>query len=85
MTAGSTRRRTEGSRRGAKHRPHVAIVEGTQHGVPFRTYYKRMCDAERDAIDTGGTLIDLCTLRRRVAVKRYHAGGTLMEVIWRDA
>jgi len=46
-----------------KRRPYVATVEGVEHGVPFRTFYKRMDVARNDAIETGGTLIDLADLK----------------------
>lgn len=51
---------------GGKHspRPYVAIVEGEEHGVPFRTFYKRLDIARNDAAKTRGVLIDLCTLKR---------------------
>lgn len=52
---------------GGKHNPalpYVAMVEGTDHGVPFRTFYKRMRCAQNDAAKTGGTLTDLVNLKR---------------------
>jgi hypothetical protein len=39
----------------------VAIVEGTDRGVPFRILYKRMDAAERDAMRFNGELLDLNT------------------------
>jgi len=53
---------------GRKPRPraqYVAIVEGEDQGVPFRTFYKRMDAAERDARATGAVVIDLSNLSRR--------------------
>lgn len=47
-----------------KRRPYVAMVEGTDDGVPFRAFYKRMDVARNDAIDTGGTLTDMANLKR---------------------
>lgn len=44
-------------------RPYVAMVEGYEQGVPFRTFYKRMDAARNDAIATGGTLTDLADLK----------------------
>ena len=55
---------TEG-RRPRPRAAYLAIVEGEERGVPFRTFYKRMGAAERDAIKTGGTVIDLRNLSRR--------------------
>lgn len=45
--------------------PYVAMVEGEDRGVPFRTFYKRMDAARRDALRTRATLTDLFSLRRQ--------------------
>lgn len=58
------RHRSEG-RKQRPARQYVAMVEGYDHGVPFRTFYKVMSAAERDAIKTGGVVTDLCNLSRR--------------------
>lgn len=49
--------------------PYIAMVEGYDRGVPFRTFYKRTSAAERDARQTGGELVDLRDLSRRRWVK----------------
>lgn len=54
---------------------YVATVEGEERGVPFRVFFKRVDAAEECAIETGGVLQDLNTLRR----VRYVAGE------WRKA
>jgi hypothetical protein len=60
----SRRRLTEGGKHSPR-LPYVAMVEGSDHGVPFRTFYKRMSCAEKDAIETGGILTKLCCLTRQ--------------------
>lgn len=57
------RRLTEGGKHSPR-LPYVAMVEGTDRGVPFRTYYKRMCCALKDAKATNGVVTDLFNLRR---------------------
>lgn len=57
------KRLTEGGKHSPR-LPYVAMVEGTDRGVPFRTYYKRMHLALRDAEATNGTVTDLRSLRR---------------------
>lgn len=59
----SRKRLTEGGKHNPR-LPHIAMVEGTDRGVPFRTYYKRMNTAERDAKATKGVLTDLRDLKR---------------------
>lgn len=57
--------RTEG-RKPRRRQSYVAMVEGVEHGVPFRTFYKRLDAAERDAMAVHGAVVtDLFTLRRR--------------------
>jgi hypothetical protein len=53
----------------------VATVEGTERGVFFRVFFKRMDAAQRTARQTGGTLQDLVTLKRYRFVR-----GQMMEV-----
>lgn len=54
---------------GGKHNPrtpYVAIVEGVEHGVPFRIFLKRMACAERVAQKVPGAVVMcLFTLKRR--------------------
>ena len=57
------KRLTEGGKHSPR-LPYIAMVEGLDRGVPFRTYYKRMAIAERDAEATRGTLTDLRDLKR---------------------
>ena len=51
---------------GKRHRyvEFVATVEGEEHGVPFRVFFKRMDRAEEVARSTRGVLQDLHTLKR---------------------
>lgn len=77
------RQQRKGEGRRVRHRPFVAMVEGEQRGVPFRTFYKTMPAAERDAIATGGTLTDLITLKRRTPI--VHSGNGWRQIEWRDA
>ena len=53
---------------GGKHnpaRPYVAMVEGTERGVPFRVFHKRMCCAFKDAQAVPGSVVtDLFNLKR---------------------
>lgn len=57
------KRLTEGGKHSPR-LPYIAIVEGIDRGVPFRTYYKRMGIAQRDAKATKGVLTDLRDLKR---------------------
>jgi hypothetical protein len=59
----SGKRVSEGGKR-HKARHYVAMVEGEDRGIVFRTFYKRMDAAQRDAQATRSTLTDLTTLRR---------------------
>lgn len=65
---GNERHRSEG-RKPRLRQSYVAMVEGSERGVPFRTFYKRMLAAEHDAMDVrGSVLTDLTTLRRRTFI-----------------
>lgn len=57
------KRLTEGGKHSPR-LPYVAVVEGIDRGVPFRTFYKRLSCALRDAEATNGTVTDLHNLRR---------------------
>lgn len=57
------KRLTEGGRHSPR-LPYIAMVEGVDRGVPFRTFYKRMSTAERDAEATRSVLTDLRDLKR---------------------
>lgn len=65
-------------------KPYVAMVEGEQDGVPFRTFYKQMPTAENDCLSVGGKITDLRTLKRRVAIKVYDK-GVYSHTDWREA
>jgi len=49
---------TEG-RKPHRYQPFIAIVQGTDKGVAFERFFKRMDQAERCAREFRGTLIDL--------------------------
>jgi len=66
--------KTEG-RKPTKAKPYIAMVEGTDGGVDFCTFYKRMDTAKQDAFKTGGVVTDLFTLKRSRFVNEE----------WRDA
>lgn len=68
------KRLTEGGRHSPR-LPYVAMVEGIDRGVPFRTYYKRMHLALKDAIATNGVVTDLHNLKRM-----RHVNGNWKEV-----
>lgn len=56
---------SEGGRRNPR-RPYVAMVEGEEHGVPFRVFHKRMDCAEELARKIRGAVVTcLTTLSRR--------------------
>ena len=53
-------------------RPYVAMVEGEEHGVPFRVFHKRMDCAEQLAQKVHGAIVTcLFTLESR----RWVGGG----------
>lgn len=57
----SRARCSEGGKRQSR-RPYVAFVEGVEHGVPYRVFFKRMDCAERLAKNPGAVLVCLTTL-----------------------
>lgn len=61
----SRTRCSEGGRRNPR-RPYVAMVEGTEHGVPFRIFLKRIDCAEAIAQKISGAVVTcLFSLERR--------------------
>lgn len=56
---------SEGGKRNPR-RPYVAMVEGYEHGVPFRIFHKRMDCAEQVCQRVRGSIVTcLFTLERR--------------------
>ena len=64
----SNRRVYEGGKR-RRHQPYVAMVEGSEGGVAFRVFYKRIDTARSVAERTRGTMTDLRDLSRWRSVR----------------